>query len=150
RRDEGAWGGGTLGFGGGVGTGGTGGPGLREEEEQLLAGIKKLLMELNVEDDATQPPNLHTQQKLQRCFGAVLRRPVPGNGWRALQLAQRMQGQRAAVVCRPDFIEPTPGNIDVGDVGWRLTLGVLTRGADFHLQRLSITLRISIVCTYGG
>ncbi|EFJ50636.1 hypothetical protein VOLCADRAFT_120609 [Volvox carteri f. nagariensis] len=78
----GSRGGGSGGASAVCGSHGADGPGLSEEHGQLLTAIRK-------------PPQLHTRQKLQRCFGSLLLRPVSGVT-RALQLAQRLQGLREA------------------------------------------------------
>jgi hypothetical protein len=38
------------------------------------ARLLQVLQELDVYDDATQPPSQHTLAKFRRCYGALLRR----------------------------------------------------------------------------
>lgn len=50
------------------------GGGLSEADLELLTRVRKMLRELDVGDDGSEPAVMHTHGKFRRCFGALLTR----------------------------------------------------------------------------
>lgn len=54
------------------GAGWRAGWGLSDGDLELLTRVRKLLRELDVGDDGSEPRCMHTHAKFRRCFGALL------------------------------------------------------------------------------